>query len=119
MIEIRCTDRVRNEVVLGKARKEKKNVLHKIKRRKANWIGRILHRNCLLKHVIERMMEGGIEVTRRRGRKCKQLLGDFKERKGYRKLKEGALDAHCGQLALKRGYGLVVRRSVQMIQRRG
>jgi len=28
------------------------------KRRKTNWTGHILHRNCLLKHVIERKMEG-------------------------------------------------------------
>ena len=28
------------------------------KRRKANWIGHILHRNCLLKHVIDGEMEG-------------------------------------------------------------
>jgi hypothetical protein len=27
--------------------------LHTTKRRKANWIGHILRRNCLLKHVIE------------------------------------------------------------------
>jgi hypothetical protein len=28
-------------------------ILHRIKSRKANWFGRILRRNCLLKHVIE------------------------------------------------------------------
>ena len=33
--------------------KEEGNVLHKITRRKANRIGHILRRNCLLKHVIE------------------------------------------------------------------
>jgi hypothetical protein len=33
--------------------------LHTIKRRKANWIGYILRRNCLLKHVLkERYREG-------------------------------------------------------------
>jgi hypothetical protein len=30
-----------------------KGILHTVKGRKANWIGHILHRNCLLKHVIE------------------------------------------------------------------
>jgi hypothetical protein len=40
--------------------KEKRNIIHTIKRRKANWIGHILHRNCPLKHVIERKVEGGI-----------------------------------------------------------
>jgi hypothetical protein len=32
--------------------KEERNIVHTIKRRKANWIGHILRRNCLLKHVI-------------------------------------------------------------------
>ena len=30
-----------------------RNILHTVKMRKANWIGHILYRNCLLKHVIE------------------------------------------------------------------
>jgi hypothetical protein len=34
-------------------------------RRKANWIGHILRRNCLLKHVNEEKIEGSVEVTRR------------------------------------------------------
>jgi len=33
--------------------KEDRNVIHAIKRRKANWIGHILVTNCLLKHAIE------------------------------------------------------------------
>jgi hypothetical protein len=45
-----------------------------IKRRKANWIGHTLRRNCLLKHVIEGKLEGRIEMTGRRGRRRKQLL---------------------------------------------
>jgi hypothetical protein len=28
-------------------------ILQTIKRRKANWIGQILGRNCILKHIIE------------------------------------------------------------------
>jgi hypothetical protein len=43
---------VRNEKVLHRV-KEERNILHTIKRRKANWTGHILRRNCLLKHVIE------------------------------------------------------------------
>jgi hypothetical protein len=58
--------------------KEERNILLEIKRRKANWIGHIWHRNFLLKHVIEGKVEGRIEVTRRRGRKRKQLLDDLK-----------------------------------------
>jgi hypothetical protein len=33
-------------------RKEERNILHSIKRRKAKWIGHILRKNCLVKHVI-------------------------------------------------------------------
>ena len=59
------TDRVRNEEVLHRV-KEERNIKYKIKRRKDNWIGHILHRNCLLKHIIERKIEVEIEVTERR-----------------------------------------------------
>jgi hypothetical protein len=43
---------VRNEEALLGV-KEKKNILQSIKRSKANWIGHILSRNCLLKDFIE------------------------------------------------------------------
>jgi len=43
------TDSVRNEVL---RKVEDTNILQAIKR-EANWIGHILRRNCLLKHVIE------------------------------------------------------------------
>jgi len=33
--------------------KEKRNIPHRIKRRKDNWIGHVLPRNCLLQHVTE------------------------------------------------------------------
>jgi hypothetical protein len=46
--------------------KEERNILHTIKRRKANWIGHSLRRNCLLKHVIEGKLEGRIEMTKTR-----------------------------------------------------
>jgi hypothetical protein len=53
---------VRNEEVLQRV-KEERNVLQTIRR--ANWIGHIVRRNCLLKHVIEGKIEGRIEVTGR------------------------------------------------------
>jgi hypothetical protein len=59
MEKISWTDRVRNEEVLHRV-KEERNILHTIIRRKANWIGHILRRNCLLKHVIEGKLEGRI-----------------------------------------------------------
>jgi hypothetical protein len=46
-----------------------------------------LRRNCLVKHVIE----GKIEGKGRRGRRCKKLLCDLKEKRGYWKLKKKAL----------------------------
>jgi hypothetical protein len=45
---------------------------------------------CLLKHVIEGKIEGRIEVMGKQGR-CKQLLDDLKEMKGFWKLKEEPL----------------------------
>ena len=67
MEKISWTDHVRNEEVLLRVN-EQRNILHEIRKRKANWMGYILRRNCLLQHVIERKIKGGIEVTRRRGR---------------------------------------------------
>jgi hypothetical protein len=37
-----------------------------------------LHRNCLLKHVLERKTVGMLEVRGRRGRRCKQLFDGLK-----------------------------------------
>ena len=41
---------------------EQRNILHKIRKRRANWIGHILRRNCLLKQVIEGKIKGEMEV---------------------------------------------------------
>ena len=49
-------------------------------------------KNCLLKHIIEGKIEKGIEVKGKRGRRRKQLLGDFKETIRYQNLKVEALD---------------------------
>jgi hypothetical protein len=62
--------------------KKDRNILQTIKREKANWIGHILRRDSLLKHVIEGTIEGRIKMTGRRGRRHKQLLDDLKEQKG-------------------------------------
>jgi hypothetical protein len=50
MENISCSDRVRNGEVLLRV-KEQRNILHEIIKRKANWIGHILRRNCLLQRV--------------------------------------------------------------------
>jgi hypothetical protein len=85
------TDHVRNEEVLFRV-SEQRNILHEIRKRKANWIGHILRRNCLLKQVIEGKIKGRIEVKSRRGRRSKKLLDDLGDRRGYTNLKEEALD---------------------------
>jgi hypothetical protein len=72
MEKISWTDHVRNEVL---HRVEERNILHAIKRRKANWFGHILRLNCLLKHVIKGKL-GTIEVAGRQGRRRNQLLDD-------------------------------------------
>jgi hypothetical protein len=60
--------------------KEERNILRTITGTKAKWIGHIVRRNCLLKHVIEGKIEGRIEVMESYGRRHKLLLGGFKER---------------------------------------
>jgi tRNA pseudouridine-54 N-methylase len=70
---------VRNEEVLLGV-KEQMDILHEITR-KANWISHISRRNCLLQQVIEGKIKGGIEVTRRRGRRRRKLLNGLLRRK--------------------------------------
>jgi hypothetical protein len=91
MEKISWTDHVRNEDVLLRV-KEQRNILHEIHKWKVNWIGHILSRNCPLQRVIEGKIQGGIEVTGRQGRRCRKLLDDLKERRGYSHFKEEALD---------------------------
>jgi hypothetical protein len=64
MEKIVWTDCVINKVLHRV--KEERNILNTIKSRNTNWIGHILRRNSLLKYVIERKIEGIVEVTRRR-----------------------------------------------------
>ena len=101
------TDHVRNEEVLLRVN-EQRNILHEIRKQKANWIGHILRRNCLLQQVIEGKIKGQIEVTRRRGRRRKKLLDDLKDRRGYCQLKEEALDRTMWRNRFGRGFGPVV-----------
>jgi hypothetical protein len=96
-----------------KESKEEKNILQAIKRRKANWIGHVLRRNCILKHVVEEKVEGRIEVTERRGRRRMQLLDNLKEKRGCWELKETALDLTLWITHFGRGYGPVVRQTTE------
>jgi hypothetical protein len=87
---------------------EQRNILHEIRKRKANWIGHILRRNCLLKEVIEGKIKGRIEVIRRRGRRRKKLLDDLWDRRGYSHLEEEAVDRIKWRNRFGRGCGPVV-----------
>ena len=112
MEKISWADHVRNEEVLLRV-KEKRNILHEISKRKANWIGHILRRNCLLQRVIEGKIKGGIEVTGRRGRRHRKLLDDLKEKRGYSHLKEEALDRSMWRARFGRGCRPVVRQTAK------
>jgi hypothetical protein len=103
---------VRNVEVLVRV-KVQKNILYEIRKRKANWIGHILLRNCLLQRVIEGKIQGGIEVTGRQGRKRRKLLDDLKERRGYSHLKEEALDRTVWRARFGRSFGSVVRQTTK------
>jgi len=111
-MEISWTDHVRNEVVVLRV-KEQRNILHETRKRKANWIGHILRRNCLLKQVIEGKIKGEMEVARRRGRRRKKLLDDLKYRRGYFHLEEEALDRTMWRNRFGGGFGPVVRQNTE------
>ena len=96
---------MRNEDVLLRV-KEQRNILQEIPKRKAKWMGHILHRNCLLQRVIEGKIKEGIEVTGRRGRRRRKLLDDLKERRGYSHVKEKALDRPMWRARFGRGLDL-------------
>ena len=100
-----------------------RNILHEIRKRKANWIvvcfllgnwiGQILRRDCLLQRVIEGKIKGGIEVTGRRGIRRRTLLDDLKERREYSHLKEETLDCTMWRAGFGRGFGPVVRQTTK------
>ena len=103
---------MRNEAVLLRVN-EQTNILHEIRKRKANWIGLILRRNCLLKQVIEGKIKREMEVTRRRGRRRKKLLDDLMDRRGYYHLKEEALDRIMWRNRFGGGSEPVVRQNTE------
>ena len=101
---------VRNEKVLLQVI-EQRNILHAIRKRKANWIGHILRRNCLLKQVIEGKIKGEIELIRRQRGRRKKLLDDLKDRRGCCHLKEEALDRNMWRERFGRGFEHVFRQN--------
>jgi hypothetical protein len=98
--------------------KKQRNILHEIRKRKANWICHILCRNCLLRQVIEGQIKGGIEMTGIRGRRRSKLLDDLEERRGYSHLKEEAVDRTMWRAHFGRKSGPVVRKTTKKMTHR-
>jgi len=100
-MEISRTDHVRSEEVLLRVT-DQRNILHEISKWKANLIGHILRRNCLLQQVIEEKIKGGDRIDRKTMKKtweatgCPYLIEEDLDRTMWR--------AHFG-----RGFGRVVR----------
>jgi hypothetical protein len=63
--------------------------------------------------VIERKLEGRIEMKGRRGRRRKKLLDDLKEKSRYWKLKEEALDRTLWRSRFGKNYGPVIRQTTE------
>jgi len=95
------------------------DVLHRVKAKNvyiacnADWIGHVLRRNCVLRHVNEWKIEGQITVTGRLGKRRKQLLDDLNITTEYWKLKEEALDRTVWRTEFGRGCGPVVRQTAE------
>jgi hypothetical protein len=103
----------KNEQVLNIV-KEKRHVLHKIKKQGyLDWPH--LGLNCLLKHVTEEHIEGNMKRTTRRGRRRNQLLDDIKENKRYGNSKQEALDSTVWCTGAGRGYRPVARQTTKWI----
>ena len=83
--KIKWSEKVTNEQVHDRIG-EKRTLLNNILRRKANWIGPILRRNCLSSDVIDEQMTEVKGIGRRRT----QPLDDSKNRRIYWELKEEA-----------------------------
>jgi len=61
-----------------------------------------MRRDCLTRRLIEGEIEGRIEVAGRREKRSKQLLGDFKETRGYWKLKSRNSLLHTEEKSLSK-----------------
>jgi hypothetical protein len=70
-----------------------------------------LRRICLLKYVIEVKIEGRIDVTGRQRRRCKELLDDLEENRGFSKFNKERLDRTLWRTRFGSGYGPVLRQT--------
>jgi hypothetical protein len=69
--------------------------------------------NYLRRFVIEGKIDIGIQVEGKQGRRRKQRLGDFKETKVCRKLKEEAVGRTIWRVGFGRDCGPVVRQTAE------
>ena len=75
MENVSWTDRAKNEV--WHRVKQERNIIHRIKISKTNWIGRIFCSSCLLKRGVEGKVDRRTDGKTRK--KTKQLLEIHKE----------------------------------------
>ena len=87
MEKIKWSEKITNEQFLDRIG-EKITPINNILRRKANWIGHILRRNCLLHDAIQGQM---MEVKGVGGRRT-QVLDDLRKRRRYWEIKEEVED---------------------------
>ena len=92
-----------------------RNIPQTIHKRKARWKRHILYRNCFLKHAVEERIEWRKEVTGRRGRWCEYLRDELKEKRGYWKLKEVALNRTLWRTGFGRGHGPFLSQTIDWI----
>jgi hypothetical protein len=80
--------------------------IYKIKRTRATWIGHILRRNCLLKHVIEGKIEERIEVTKNEEEDISTYWMPLRKYEDTEHRKRKHQIALCGELALEEATDL-------------
>ncbi|KAJ4440155.1 hypothetical protein ANN_08293 [Periplaneta americana] len=96
MERVKWTDRIRNEAVLERVGEERM-MLKLIRKRKRNWLGHWLRRNCLLKDALEGMVNG----RRVRGRRTFQMIDDIKIYGSYEETKRNAENRKDWRLGLQ------------------
>jgi len=87
MEKIKWTDKIKNEVVLERVG-ERRKLLQAVQKRKSNWLGHVLRRQCLQRD----MLEGSVEGRLKRGRLRRKIIDDMKQEKNYQELKFMAED---------------------------
>ena len=106
---------MRNEEVLLRV-KGQRNILHEIRKWKANWIVHGLFTFCAETALYNGLLKErykGDRSDRKKGRRRRKLLDDFKESRGYSHLKEEAVDRTMWRARFGRGFGPVVRQTTK------